>query len=251
MVKVDPGPVVLKFEPILTAMSITPSPSMGESWGESVRQALSLKRWSVVTISAILLAFALLACEPNTRKAEAAYSRGVAAQGAEDHSKAIEEFTEAIKQDPEMASYYYSRGVSYEIGGNDRLALDDFTRAIDRDPEMTDAFQKRATLYNATGEFRRAVLDFDRAIELNPSFIKAHYGKAVALVAMNLRFRALESFDRAIELDPSNPEYYAIRGMTYALDGNIELAALDIDKAVELGFDDQDVISTFQQLSEQ
>ena len=118
MVKVAPGKFRMKFEPILTAMSTDTS--------------LTVPRWSVLVVLALLMALAVLACEPNTRKAEEAFNRGMAAQQADDHSEAIDEFTEAIKQDPDVASYYLSRGISYGSGGNDRLALDDFTRAIDR-----------------------------------------------------------------------------------------------------------------------
>ena len=104
----------MKFEPIVTAMSTD--------------ACLAFRRWAIVMIPALVLALAVLACGPNTRKAEAAYDRGIAAQMAEDNSKAVEEFTEAIKQDPEMVTAYYSRGVSYAEQGNHRLALDDFTR---------------------------------------------------------------------------------------------------------------------------
>ena len=151
MVKVAPKHISMKFKPIVTAMSTD--------------AVLAVRRWTVVIIPALLLALAVIACEPNTRKAEAAYNRGMAAQRADDHSKAVEEFTEAIKQDPDLATAYYSRGVSYAEGGNHRLALDDFTRAVNRDTNLTEAYHKRATTYNATGEFGRAVSDFDRVLE--------------------------------------------------------------------------------------
>ena len=109
MVKVAPDPMRMKFEPIVTAMSTD--------------AGLAVRRWTVVIIPALVFVLAVLACEPNSRKAEAAYNRGMAAQQADDHSDAVEEFTEAIKQDPEMATAYYSRGVSYSNGGNHRLAL--------------------------------------------------------------------------------------------------------------------------------
>ena len=68
---------------------------------------------------------------------------------------------------------------------------------------------------------------------------------------MSLHFRAIEAFGRAIELDPTNSEYYAMRAMTHALEGNDDLAVQDIDKAVELGFDNPDVTSSIQKLQEQ
>ena len=86
---------------------------------------------------------------------------------------------------------------------------------------------------------------------MNPSLTEAHYGRAIALVAMTLHFRAIEAFSRAIELDPSNSEYYAMRAMTHALEGNNEQAVQDIDKAVELGFDDSDLVSSIRKLGEQ
>ena len=42
-----------------------------------------------------------------------------------------------------------------------------------------------------------------------------------------------------------------MRAMTHALEGNDDLAVQDIDKAVELGFDNPDVTSSIQKLREQ
>ena len=86
---------------------------------------------------------------------------------------------------------------------------------------------------------------------MNPSLTEAHYAGRVSLVAMTLHFRAIEAFDRVIELDPSNAEYYAMRAMTHALEGNNEQAVQDIDKAVELGFDDLDLASSIRELRDQ
>ena len=59
------------------------------------------------------------------------------------HQKAVEDFTEVIRQGPVHADMHYNRGVSKAGLGNHSGAVEDFTEAIRLQPEHLDAFQKQ------------------------------------------------------------------------------------------------------------
>src|SRR6516162_1004389 len=71
------------------------------------------------------------------------YKSGVASLGKPDYTKAIGDFTEAIRLDPNFALAYYNRGLAYANKGNYDKAISDYTEAIRLDPNYTQAYTNR------------------------------------------------------------------------------------------------------------
>jgi tetratricopeptide (TPR) repeat protein len=68
--------------------------------------------------------------------ADAHFDRGMAFLERREYDKAINEFSEAIRLDPNYVHAYVSRGNAYGIHGAVDKAIDDFTEAIRLDPNV-------------------------------------------------------------------------------------------------------------------
>ena len=65
------------------------------------------------------------------KKANSLYRKGLSSIGTGDFSKAIDDFSQAIKLDPNNPEFFHSRGISYK-------KLSEFSKAIDDFGELTE-----------------------------------------------------------------------------------------------------------------
>ena len=59
-------------------------------------------------------------------------------------------------------------------------AIEDFDEAIRLNPEDADAYYNRGVAYGDLGQYEREIQDYDEAIRLNPEYAKAYYNRGVA-----------------------------------------------------------------------
>jgi tetratricopeptide (TPR) repeat protein len=80
---------------------------------------------------------------------------------------AVAAFTEALRLE-ESAVVYLQRARTYIKMNEFDKALADYTEAIRLDPESTTAYNNRAVTYAKKGDFERALADYTEAIRLDP-----------------------------------------------------------------------------------
>jgi tetratricopeptide (TPR) repeat protein len=102
----------------------------------------------------------------NEQKAVLQLYRGMAFAHQGDHNKAIAEFSEAIRNRPNLLGAYRHRGVAYGSKGEYDKAIADFTQTIMLDPEDGFAYYLRAKSYEAKGDRSKAEADFAQAKKL-------------------------------------------------------------------------------------
>ncbi len=123
-------------------------------------------------------------------------------------------------------------------------------------PESYDAYllgQQRLQAHSVR-ELEEAEEYFTRAIELDPEFAPAYAGLGKALVDQNLFGMishdemwdgAHAALDRALFLDDQLAVAYAVKGMLYSLDGNLEAADTAFEKALKLSPNDAEVLNQY------
>jgi tetratricopeptide (TPR) repeat protein len=136
-----------------------------------------------------------------------------------------------------LAVVFYNRGNAYFRKGQLHRAIADYDQAIRLNPNYAEAFNYRATTYYTMGQPDRAIADYDQAIRLNPNFADAfvnrgaiYVGKgqpdraiedyAKAFLSRGNAYgskgqpdRAIENYDQAIRLNPNFAVAFAVRGM--------------------------------------
>ena len=95
------------------------------------------------------------------------YNRGNAYYEKRDYDRAIADFDQAIKLNPNHDLAFYNRGLAFRDKGEIDRAVADFGQAIRLDPKNALAFNNRGLVLRNKGEVDRAIADFDQAIKLD------------------------------------------------------------------------------------
>ena len=101
---------------------------------------------------------------PLAENAEERVSRGIDFANEGNFTRALEDFTEAISLDPNLAGAYYNRGVTYNKLGRFQEALQDFSQAIILAPKYGAVYANRAFTYTMLGLDTQASADVELAV---------------------------------------------------------------------------------------
>ena len=169
----------------------------------------------------------------NPENASAYYFRGNTYAEMGDYERAIADCDEAIRLNPENANVYYFRGNTYaEMGDNER-AIVDYDEAIRLNPEDASTYYAtRGSTYFRQDDNERAIADYDEAIRRNPEDAAAYSSRGLTFLRQGDYKRAIADFDEAIRRNPEDASAYHFRGNTYAKMGNYERAIADYDEAI-------------------
>ena len=121
-----------------------------------------------------------------------------------DYDRAIQEYDEAIRLDPNYAAAFNNRGIAYRAKRDYGRAIADYDRAIRLNPNNAAFFNNRGGAYRDSGEHDRAIQDYTEAIRLNPTYVLAIINRGVAHARKLDYERAIADYDQAIKLDPNN-----------------------------------------------
>jgi tetratricopeptide (TPR) repeat protein len=148
----------------------------------------------------------------------------------------------------QTADEYYKRGLAAYQEGELSRAIADFSEAIKLDPDFAEAHFQRGNARLAKEEYEEAIADFKRAVKLKPelatpvssekiridqSSMQFHQ-QALAEKARGLLEEALVLCAKAIAKDPNNFWAYDVRGDIYRQLLQYEKAIADYGKAYEI-----------------
>lgn len=162
----------------------------------------------------------------------------------EGYSKAIEQFKEAIDQDPSFALAYTGLADCYNIlssyglsSPNESFPLGKaaVTKALDLDPNLAEAHTSMAYIkYQYEWDWAGAEREFKRAIELNPNYPTAHHWYGLALANMGRLDEAFAELKRAQELDPLSVTIMASTGWSLYHVKRYDEAIAEFQKALDM-----------------
>jgi len=139
-----------------------------------------------------------------------------------------------IENNSDDAETYYNLGFSKVKSNDYRGAIEDFTKAIRINPNYTDAYNNRGIAKDKLGDYRGAMQDYSIAVEVNPNFTLAFYNLGSSKVKLKDYKGAIDTFTKAVLINPIYAEAYNNRGIAkYNLQdyrGSIQ----DYTKALEL-----------------
>lgn len=126
--------------------------------------------------------------------------------------RAIDYFTQKIREEPRQSVWYQNRAEVWEERGELDLALGDITEAIRLKPKDAPLRNTRGNIYYRKKDYDRALSDYNEAIRLEPN--EALYWTNAGLVRADKgEFdKAIENYTRAVGLDPKYPNAHHHRG---------------------------------------
>ncbi len=144
----------------------------------------------------------------------------------------------------DLAAAYNNRGSDYVGLGEYRRAIEDFDEALRLDPDFTLAYNNRGLAYGDLGELRRAIEDYDQALRIDPGYAVAYYKRGNAYYNLSEYRRAIEDFDQAARLDPDYDLGYALHAWALYLAGRNTEALDDVERSLSVRPDSLDAIDT-------
>lgn len=110
----------------------------------------------------------------NATTARDYYARGLSLLDSGDPWKAIQEFNQAIRLNPNFVDAYNSRGNARYYLEDKQGAIADYTQAIRIDPNFVDAYNNRANARSDIGDRQGAIADYNQATRLNAKDANAY-----------------------------------------------------------------------------
>jgi tetratricopeptide (TPR) repeat protein len=150
------------------------------------------------------------------------------------YDRAIADFTQAIRLDPDNAEGYLERGIAYDSKGDYDRAIADYNQAIRLNPDYYTAYNNRGDAYGGKGDYDRAIADYNQVIRLNPDIDAAFNNRGLVYKNKGDYDMAIADYTQAIRINP----YYAIgfnnRGLAYYDKGDFDMAIADFTQAIRL-----------------
>lgn len=139
--------------------------------------------------------------------------RGITYKNLGDYQKALEDFDEAIKLNPEVANWIIEfRGSVYFSVNRYEEAVQDLSQAIEVDANNTFALHQRGSAYLSIGRHVEALQDFDRVIELNPKDSGSILSRGLLYSITKNYEKALQEFNRVVDVSPHDINALLVRG---------------------------------------
>ena len=134
-----------------------------------------------------------------------------------------------------LATDYNNRGWWYRAKGDLNRAIADFTEAIKFDPDSTHAYNNRARAYEKKGDYMLALQDYVEVSRLEPTNAAAWNSRCWtrAIVGQELQ-KALADCEEALRIRPDEASSIDSRGLTFFKLGRLDDAIADFDAALKL-----------------
>jgi len=129
---------------------------------------------------------------------------------------------------------FHNRGFAYHVLGEFRKAIDDYDQALRLNPNIAKFYNSRGGAFGNLRQFRKAIEDFDRAIRLDPDYVDAYYNRGEAYRGLGEIRKAIRDYDRTISLRSGDAGAYHRRGMAYEAIGDFKRAVKDWETAMEI-----------------
>ncbi|WP_254449381.1 tetratricopeptide repeat protein [Anabaena sp. UHCC 0253] len=119
-----------------------------------------------------------------------------------DYERAIDNYTQAIKVNPNDVRAYCKRGAAlYELGDKHKQsAIDDFTQAIEINPNDAYGYYYQGVAHSKSGNNQDAINYFTKAIKINPNYAKSYYNRGVIHKTLGNHKDAINDYQKAADI---------------------------------------------------
>jgi uncharacterized caspase-like protein len=137
--------------------------------------ALKFKNAAADFVRCFIVAVTLLAWSGALAQttAEAYVRSGISWSLKSDFDRAIADYNQALRINPQYAAAYLGRGVAWEMKGNLDRAIADFNQALRINPQYAEAYFNRGIAWVSKRDYDRAIADYTQALRINPQLTQA------------------------------------------------------------------------------
>ncbi len=170
-------------------------------------------------------------------KAELFREQGIVIAATEEYEAALKSFEKAIEMKAYDYEAWYNRGIALSLLGRSEEAIASYDKALEIKPDNYEAWYNRGIALSHLGKFKEAIVSYDKATEIKPDYYQPWYNKGYALYKLGRLGQAIASYDKAIEIKPDYQLAWNNRGIALQELGKLEEAIASYDKALEIKLD--------------
>ena len=176
-------------------------------------------------------------------------NRGMAYFGLGEYTKALADYEEALRLNPQWLEAYEGRAEVYQELKQYDKAIADYTAALQLKPSSVLYIVALGNLFGLTEQHQQALDSFNKALALRPDTIQAYFGKAYAYYSLEDYQKALDNCNQALQLNKVQKiaildvEIYRLRGKVYLGMDKFSDALKDLNESIKLDPEDSDTIN--------
>jgi lipoprotein NlpI len=179
------------------------------------------------------------AVKAKPQDAELRLRHGLWQAAAGETDAAIEDYTTALRLEPNYPAALLSRSQSLSdrddnAKGDLNTAIADLSTLIGRFKDSAELIMNRGYIYSRDRRYEEAAADFTDVLRLRPKSGGALRARAGIYAELKRFDAAAEDYDLAVDLDPDLPTPYIARGNFRSQRGQDTEAIADFDRAIEL-----------------
>jgi tetratricopeptide (TPR) repeat protein len=151
-------------------------------------------------------------------------SQGISYDSSKNYLKAIDCYTQAIKENSSNVIALYNRSVDYVIISKPNLALVDLNQLLSQDTTLKNAYYNRYSLQHQFGNLDFALNDLSKYIQLDNNEINALYLRIDLAIQLEYYDIAIKDLLTLIRMNESGVENKILLAEVYAKAGEIKQA---------------------------
>lgn len=193
-----------------------------------------------IFVGAMLLAGVAAGCGNQKAKENQEAYRQIGINNLQEgkYEDAVEAFQKALDEslatigEEELDICYYKAKAQY-LAGDTEGALSTYTALVDYDKSNANAYYLRGSLYLLEGDSEKAFSDYTLAVENDNTNYDLYIQIYSDLTDAGYAKQATEYLTQAVQISGKEARDYTMRGKAYALLGEYDKAAEQLDKALE------------------
>lgn len=152
-------------------------------------------------------------------------------------------WTDAINKKYNNPLAYNNRGHYYRQNNQIDKAIADYNEALKINPNYYLSLNNRGKIFFDRGQVDLAMTDFNKSISVAPNYVSALSNRGAAHAAKNDFQAALVDLNKALDLDPQNINALSNRSLIWYSLNNFEKAEVDVSAYLQLKPDDADMLN--------
>jgi tetratricopeptide (TPR) repeat protein len=161
------------------------------------------------------------------------FNLGVDRQKQGDAVKAIEEYKNVLKLDPDNAEAHNNLGAIYKEQGDLDKAVEHYQFVLASNPGMDEVHNNLGVVFYLRGDHEEAVQEYRKALELNPDNLMCLVNLGLIYKAQGMELKTVDTLETILSIEPFQAEAHYNLAILYEELGHLEAAMLHYTRFVD------------------
>ena len=147
--------------------------------------------------------------------------------------KAIEEYGNVLKLDPDNVETHNNLGVVYKEQGDLDKAFEHFQFVVTYSPGMDEVHNNLGVIYYLRGEHEKAMQEYKKALELNHDNLKCLINLGLVYKAQGMKLKTIDTLETILSIEPFQAEAHYNLAILYEELGHLEASIFHFTRFVD------------------